>query len=723
LTFAAGLLLLSPVIARAGTEPEPLPLSPAAPVVAAALTAEPIHLDGRLDEAAWQTAGVIAALTQAEPTPGAPTPYKTELRLLTDGRTLYLGVRCFDPEPGRLAVHTLQRDGDMSGDDKIDIVLDSYGDDRTGYVFKVNAAGARKDGLIGGPGDVSYDWDGIWDARVTRDEDGWTAEIAIPAATLRFKQGLTHWGLNVERQVAREHLQLRWSGIGHDYSAYDLSRAGGLTGLENFKQGRGLTIAPYGVIGADHEYAPDHRWLKGAAGLDVSFNLTPELLGVLTLNTDFAETEVDSRVVNLSRFPVFFPEKRAFFVEGQNYFSFNAPFVPFYSRRIGAFDGGIAPIDAGLKLIGRMGKLQVGLLDVRTRDSAAAPGTNLFAGRAVYDLTEHLHLGAIATHGDPDGIHDNSLGGFDLQYSTSKFHGDRNFNAGLWLAQASGDLPPGGSRGGGGFHIEYPNDRWFFTTGVDALGGALNPALGFIDRPGTVHSQIGLGFQPRPKGEQAWARQFFFEGFANHYATLGGVTESWRIFLAPLNVETRSGDHYEANFIPQYERLFEPFEIADGVVIPPGEYRFNRARLQAESSGSRPFRAGVTYYSGGFYDGRLRQLMLSGGWTSRRGRMQLSLDTEHDFGNLPGGNFTTRLYQFNSVFAFSVSKILTANLQYDSESRNLGANVRLRWTIKPGSDLFIVWNRGWEKSPGASAGQFAPQADQLLVKMRWTFRL
>src|SRR5437773_1457512 len=317
------------------------------PEVTLGRTSGPIRLDGILDEPDWQAAGLIPDLTQQSPIPGGPTPYHTEVRLLTDGATIYIGVHCVDPEPGRIATHTMLRDADLSSDDAVGFVLDTFGDHRTGYIFQVNAAGARFDGLIVTAEDVSADWDGI-DA------------------------------------------------------------------------GLGLTVTPYGLVRHGSDFVAGSSEMDGDVGLDVGWAMTGQLSGVLTVYTDFAETEVDTRQINLTRFPLFYPEKRYFFVEGANQFAFGpnlgSDFVPFFSRRVGLVGGETVPLDVGAKVIGRQGPWGIGALTVRTGDSPQAPASSLSVARVTRDIGEHLRLGAVGTHGDPSGVAENWLGGVDAMW-------------------------------------------------------------------------------------------------------------------------------------------------------------------------------------------------------------------------------------------------------------------------------------------------------------------
>jgi len=720
-------LLLWSLVPALGSAQAPAP----PPAVVAGIPAAPIVLDGVLDEASWASAGVIADLTQQEPFPGKPTPYGTRVMVLAGREALYVGVVCTDPQPDKIAVHTLQRDADLSADDTITIVLDTFGDGRTGYLFRVNAAGARQDGLVSISSDPSYDWDGLWDARIRRTAAGWTAEIAISARTLRFRRDLDHWGFNVERYVARDRLTLRWAGATHDAALADLRRAGQLAGIGELRQGLGLTAAPYGLGRYERRSEPRRSDHSGDGGVDLSYNLTPELGAVLTVHTDFAETEADVQQVNLTRFPLFFPEKRAFFLEGSNLFDFatglGTDFIPFYSRRVGLVGGAVVPLDSGLKVLGRAGPWSLAALDVQTGGSPEARATNLFAGRATYDVDSHLRLGTLVTRGDPSGLGTSSLGSLDAVWRTSTFRGDKNLVFSAWGARSDGDttadLRPAGDAGrtGWGVRAEYPNDLFDSYVQVNEYGGALDPALGFLPRPGTRQYGLGNAYQPRPSEEGAfsWARQFFFETYLSRVDDLAGRIESWRLFTAPFNVSLRSGEHLEADFAPQFERLDQPFEVARGVVIPPGRYRFERYEAEAQSSAARPLRIGSKVWWGGFYSGRLTQWTSFLYFTGLGGHLRVELDGENDFGKLPQGDFIQRLWHLKVLYAFTPDLTVSTLTQYDSEERDLGLNARLRWTLSPGRDLFLVWNRSWEEelTPGP---RFTPRADQVAVKLRWT---
>jgi hypothetical protein len=711
------------------------------PMAAATRLSSAITLDGKLDEPEWREARSFT-LTQQSPRPGRPTPYKTEVRVLVSNDAIYFGFRSQDPNPGAIAIHTQRRDGDQSGDDTVAVVMDTYGDRRTGYFFQINAAGARVDGLISDPESASLDWDGIWDARTARTSDGWSAEIVIPTRTLSFTRGISSWGLNVQRYIARDRVTLRWSSPTLDSFIYDLSRAGTLTGIGELEQGKGLEVTPYATGKTKEFYGVSPRAWQGAVGGDLTWKITPQLVSVFTVNTDFAETEVDSRQINLTRFPLFFPEKRAFFLEGANQYTFGLglgeQFIPFFSRNVGLLDGAQIPLDGGVKLNGRVGKWNIAFLDVQTRDtivppqvvqdlglpSAVVPSTNLLASRVSYDFNENLRIGTIVTNGDPEAVRRSTLAGFDAVWRTSKFLGDKNFLVGGWTATTQGDLPQGGKTGWG-FKVDYPNDLWDCQINMNQYGEAFEPLLGFLPRPGTRQTDLGCAYQPRPSkdGPFRWIRQAFIENEYSRVTNPQGVLESWEYFMAPVNIRMETGDRFELNWDPHGEVLLAPFEVSPGVIIPPGSYQFNRWRAEVQTSPHRPFQFGNTTWFGEFYNGHLVQQENYVKWTSPKGRLQLEVNTENDFAHMPEGNFVQKLWQFQGAYAWNPNLVLTSFIQYDTDSEDVGTNTRLRWTIKPGNDLFVVWNRSWQKLITRPELSLIPQSDLIAVKLRWTFRL
>jgi hypothetical protein len=413
-------------------------------------------------------------------------------------------------------------------------------------------------------------------------------------------------------------------------------------------------------------------------------------------------------------------------------------FVPFFSRRVGLLGGAQIPIDAGVKLNGRVGRWNLAFLDVQTRQtlvplrtqqnlrlpSAVLPGTNLLATRVSYDVNKNLRVGTILTHGDPQAIRNNTLAGVDAVWRTSKFLRRKNFLVGGWTGTTEGDTGPG-SKMAWGFRVEYPNDLWDCAMSLNQFGDAFEPLLGFLPRRGVRRLGTHCNYQPRPSkdGPFRWIRQEFFENRYSRFTNYQGIVESSNFRMTPVHLRLESGDRLEFNWNPQAETLLVPFRIAPGVVIPAGGYQFTRWRIEGDTSEHRPLQFGASTWFGSFYNGRLTQWKNFVRWTSSKGRVQLEADAENNFGRLPEGTFVQRLWQVQAAYAWNPNLVLTSFLQYDTESQNIGTNTRLRWTIKPGNDFFIVWNRGWHRlilSPQDIS--ILPESDFLVVKLRWTFR-
>ena len=479
-------------------------------------------VDGSLADPVWRSAEPFSGFLMVEPTPDAAPSERTELRVLYDDANLYLGIYCYDGEPARIAANTMAHDkggtqGGMMGygygppqgpdDDLLKILLDPFQDKRTAYVFYVNPRGARSEGLTSG-GQASLNWDGIWEAKSRILADGWSAEFRIPFKTISFKPGLPAWGLNVERTIARKQETIRLSGTGRDCIFCNPMEAASLTGIEGVKQGRGITFRPYGLASVQK----DHSAGTGAAsrfdgGFDLYKNFTPNLVGVVSYNMDFAETEVDERRINLTRFPLFFPEKRMFFLEGSETFNFSSSvsFIPFFSRKIGLLGGRQAPVVFGTKVFGKVGRTNLAILDVQTDRFDGLPGRNMLAARMTQDIFAESKVGWIFTNGSPTGER-NSLAAVDFNYSTSKFFGGKNLRLAAWTAYNWNEKTEGAHHGFG-FRANYPNDLWDIQTTYAYYGKALDPGPGLHVPAGhpDVLLQGGLpaaavaGFPPRSR--------------------------------------------------------------------------------------------------------------------------------------------------------------------------------------------------------------------------------
>jgi len=686
-----------------------------------------ITLDGRLDEPEWASADSIADLVTIEPEEGGTPAGQTTVKVIVNSSELIFGVFCRDANPAGIVAFAKTRDFDLNLDDHILIVLDPFQDGRSGYVFAVNPNGARFDGLVAEHGEeVNTDWDAIWEAATARDANGWSVEIRIPIRSLSFKQGLTGWGFNVQRRVQRLLETSRWAGANRDYEIYQTSHAGLLTDLPPFNLGVGLSIRP-GLVGNANKPDPDADRVYNAEGsLDATQRLGPNLVASLTVNTDFAETEVDTRQTNLTRFDLLFPEKRTFFLEGADIFEFGVgtgeDLIPFHSRRIGLQgeeeDLIAVPISVGGKLNGRIGNTNIGALAVHTRraDTLRTDAT-LGVVRIKQNVLDESSLGAIATFGDPLRLPGSWMGGVDFTYQTSQFQGDKNLLIGAWGLQTHADS---GSDEAFGGRIDYPNDLWDVGVSYKYIGEDFSPSLAFVPRTGVQIFQLNAAFNPRP----AWSlvRQMFIEFDPVLVRDLDGQWSSYEAPFKPIDWQLESGDRFEFTISPEGDRPTEDFDLfsADSTVVtvPAGTYKWTRYTVQGGLAVKRRVNGEVMWSTGSFYGGTLRSL----GLTLRvkpSAFFSAEVGMERNSARLPGGAFVQRLYSGRFQVNVSADLQVASFWQYDNESRNLGTNTRLRWTFDPLGDLFVVFNHNLLRDID---NHFGFESNQLLVKLQYAYR-
>lgn len=670
------------------------------------------RIDGLLSDAVWREAPQFAAFRMFEPRPNEEPTERTEIRVLYDDANLYIGVHCFDREPRRIAANTLAHDSDgsdqgmsygsyghmpsSSSDDGIKVLLDPFQNKRTAYIFSINPRGARGEGLITG-GQSSLNWDGIWEGRARIIDDGWSAELKIPFKTISFRPGLTTWGLNVERTIARKQEIIRMSGTGRDSNFYNPMEAAGLAGIEGVKQGLGITARPYGLGSAQKDFDVGTHNEKLDGGLDIYKNFTPNLVGVVSTNMDFAETEVDDRRINLTRFPLFYPEKRMFFLEGSETFSFSSSvsFQPFVSRSIGLYQGEQVPVLFGTKLYGKVGQTNIAILDAQTGRFGDLGGQNLLAARMTQNIFAESKVGWIFTNGSPTGAR-NSLAGVDFQYSSSKFLGSKNIMLAAWGAYSWDDEP--GRHHGFGFRAGYPNDLWNIQSTYAWYGEGLDTGLGYMMRQAMQTGFLSVSYQPRPKGGflAGVVRQFFFTASGDYYWDLSGNLETSRVNLIPLAFRTHSGEQFSFSVNPGREVLTEDFEIANGVVLGPGSYNFTNYTFSFASATHRLLTFQSTYTAGGFYSGHYDETT-AGVTFKLKGYVNLTGNVDLVRGRLPQGNFNENVYQLKADFFLSPDLGLMNYIQFDDISNQLGWSARLHWQVSPGNEIYLVYNKDWER--------------------------
>lgn len=655
---------------------------------------ERIVLDGILDEAVWTRAQHGGEFIQQDPVLGAEPTERTEVRFAFNRDHLYMGVICFDSEPDKLAGNTSKRDEFLSADDRFMWTMDTFLNQQTGYFFEMNPAGLMADALMGPGGSSNREWDGIWNARVRQSEIGWVIEIDIPFRTLAFDPNAPAWGVNFQRTVRRKQEELLWTGHQRNQGLRRMANAGLLVGLNEVSHGKGFEVKPYVAGYVD---TPGGAPTVGEAdlGLDVAYNLTPSLRAVGTVNTDFAETEVDQRRVNLTRFPLFFPERRTFFLDGATFFDF--PIRAFFSRRIGLVEGVPQRIIGGSKLTGQAGANDLGALYVRTGEDQGVPGADFLVGRWRRRILQQSYFGAIytgrATHGETD-VPTRQTFGADLRLATSTFRGNKNLEfTGYWVANTTAN--DAGDGAAWGARVEYPNDIWDVSVDVEEVQRNFEPAIGFTPRNDYRRYNPEFRWNPRPATRHPVIRRlgfgidpYFLTDMRNRMESAGGNIQLFRM-------EMHSGDNFEVNLSPSYERLREDFEIAEGVILPGGsDYHFTRWSVSANTANRRVIALRPRAEWGTFFSGTRQEYEIGVDVRPRPG-IRVNTTLEYNMLELAEGSFDTKLIRVAVDNQFTPFMYLVNNVQYDSVSRVLGWQSRFRWIVTPGNDVFVVYTQNW----------------------------
>lgn len=697
----------------------------------------PIDLDGVLDERAWQSAAPMGDLIQRQPNPGTSPSERTEIRLLHDDDYLYIGVVAFDSEPDLILATRMARDASISANDRIEILLDTFQNQRNAFYFATNPTGALIDGLAFGSQDLNTNWNAIWDLRTSRTEGGWIAEIAIPFKSLNFPANSSTWGFNLSRTIHRKQEENMWSGGRLENDFLQIAQAGEISGLEGLKQGRGLDIRPFVAGSWVHSAATGKDEFDAEPGLDFFYNITPSLKLTGTVNTDFGETEVDARQINLTRFSLFFPEKRSFFLEDVGVFDFastgpqppggvpsaGADVYPFFSRRIGLSNGSEVPLEFGMKLTGKVGATEVGLLGVRTDATSFVNDKDFVVARLKQNLFEQSYVGGIFAKGDSRNGLDGQTYGADVSLSTSQFgDNDQNLVFNAFALASEQDGVRDDNNKSFGFSLRYPNDKWDGMLVMREIQENFDPGIGFVQRDNVRMYRAAVSYNPRPK-DFLNIQQMFHDIYYTHFERLdNGQRESSAWKITPLDWHFRSGDsiHALVDIDHTFERLFAPFQISPGVILPPGDYENVRSGFVIASATKRRLSAFINFGYGDFWSGTAEQLSTTISYNLPP-RFSFQFRTNQTFAHLPEGDFIART--FTSTFNYAVSPRLSfSNLvQYDNRSRNLGWQSRVRWTLRPGSDLFVSFNQGWLAEDTGSL-RLVTLDTKLAGKLQYTYR-
>jgi hypothetical protein len=689
-------------------------------------TTGPVQLDGVLDEPAWRAADSLSDFTQLDPDEGKPATEATVVRLLGTAEGLYIGLVAHDSVPARIGRAQLRRDADLSSDDSFTILLDPQRDRRTGYLFSINPNGALYDAEILGPDDTNGDWDGRWDARARVNSWGWSAEIWLPWQTLRYGRNGAAWGLNLERFIRRKNEVALWRGWQRHQGLLFQETQGTLLGLDSMPDRPRAEIRPYLVLAqsqAERDFEEDGRSRileagDGGAriGGDVKLAVAPTLTLDLTLNSDFAQVEVDRQVVNLTRFPLQFPEKRPFFLESSGVFAMGEPgeVELFYSRRVGlAEDGTPIPLNAGARLHGRSGQYRVGVLAVRTGGNEDATD---FVARVTRDVLSRGRVGAMVTSQHLPDEAGRWSAGLDLELPF--LVGGQNLVASAYGATSRDDA---GGSGAWGVSVDYPNDWSDSYLGVSRIGQGFAPALGFVREDGIQRYIGGFQFFPRPRG--LGVRRLNLKPISWEVANdLDGERAYAAYEIRPFGVEFEGGAEMELNLQRFVDVPDERFEIFPGSVVPAGNYTYDRIEARYLSSAGRRWTLDLTASAGEFYDGTATEVE-----ASVELRSAPHLITFVDYGiqsvRRPLSDFTAQVVRVGVDLAASPRFGGSVLMQWENESNRLTVNARLHWTPQPGSDVYLAWNSAWPTAIEGGIPWRRPQRGVLIGKLVHYFRL
>lgn len=685
-------------------------------------TTVPPVTDGRLTDSCWQHAAKVNEFYQREPHEGEPLTEKTEVFICYDKDAVYFGIKCYQ-DPSTISSKDMLRDAEANYDDRFHVVLDTYMDHRNSYLFRINPLGGMMDSFHSQNGTIyNNNWNGVWTGKATITSEGWEAEISIPFKSVGFDKNNTRWGLRFNRYISRKREWGSWPSANLNASLFQISDAGILDGLEGLTQGIGLDIAPYFISGLDTK-RNENNDVSLDAGMDIYYQLTPSLKASLSVNTDFAETEADTRQINLTRFSLRLNEKRNFFLDGTNYFNFgmeggsieppSGKISPFFSRTIGLDKSGTPiPVNYGAKIVGQFNSWNIGLMNIS--DERDYGNSNFSVARINYNLGKQSSIGIISTFGNSVDSTHNMLGGIDLKIASSTFMGDKNLSLVLFGLKSVTENYKGKDLSWGGT-ITYPNDLINFRFGHLQIGENFRAGLGYVPRTNIRETFAALTIGPRLN--RFGIRQITFGGNFDYVTDFRNQLQSKALSFNPLGIRFESGERFTYNLMQKYDYVDIDFNIYDDFIIPSGEYQWWENQLSISTEGSRAVYGRITYNFGDFYTGCQNASALTVNW---KVAVPLFIGGTYSSNKvkLPEGNFTADIYELNLNLLFSPDITLYNYFQYDSQSKIIGWQSRFQWILKPGNELLLVWNSGYSKP----LDRYAIDESALRFKVKYNIR-
>ena len=683
------------------------------------------RIDGTLDDPIWQTAPVISDFRQREPLETLPATEKTEVRILFDSHHVYFGIHCYDQDPAGIVATQLRRDLSMDLDDNFAIMIDPTLGHRNGYIFEVNPLGTQRDGEVIEEQAPQIDaivepsWDGLWISAANVTSDGWTATVEIPFSTLNFRGGTeVTWGLNFRRFIRRKNEEDTWSGYQRIFGFWRVSQAGQLQGLKEIGSGRLLVIKPYGLVGAQASTGQPWGALH-TGGADIKYGLASNLIAVGTINTDFSDADVDQEQFNLTPNPIFVPEKRRFFLEDSDVFNFllwNQDLL-FFTRQIGIdpVSGQEVPIDGGGKVAGSALGFDLGVMDVRTRSVGVNPYGNYAVVRVKKPLTPGSFIGFMATDKESGNPLDpyNRSGGVDAKFVFFRNLNLRGYYARTWTTGLHGDNTALGGR------LTYANNWFNIYAGHGVTQKNFNSEMGFVTRIDDQPTIFQFNFTPRPHVLDI--RELDIGGFVNHDPNTAGklIYKEWSPLIRVLFNSSAEID--SSPYDVTYQFLGQPLNLYKNISIPTGGYRFTAHSLAYTSAGNHRVTFTGSELWGEYYTGHLNSATVTAQYRPNAHMAVAVNDTLNSF-RLPQGNFDIDLSGVDLSYAFNRFVNASTFVQADTaQNQAVSANFRVRYTFRPDSDLYVIYNVGNRFQSLAAGNPMEVRAQKVAVKVTYSW--
>jgi Carbohydrate family 9 binding domain-like len=687
-------------------------------------------IDGDVSDAVWAKAELIDEFYQLEPDTGQPVSERTELRFLYDSENLYVYVYAYDRNPELIRATTKNRDGSFAVDDTVRLTLDPQNTRRNGYLFVMNALGGRIDDLVQNNTDFIREWNSIWIGRSRIVDDGWTVEMAIPFRNFSFDPSQSQWVIDFSREIRRKNERARWSSISAAERPADISRAGTLTGITGTNQGLGLDIQVYGALRYRFDWQqPQRETFSFRASGNAFYKITPQLTGTLTLNPDFSNSPLDLLQINTTRFNLFQPETRDFFLQDVATFEFGGrgfttggrgagdyPYPPengspFFSRNMGLANGLPVSLIGGTKLSGEFAGFGVGALSVVTNGTGDTQHSQVLSVARITRPIGESKLGIIFTNGDPTGGSKNTLTGADFQFRDSNILPGKILQSDFFYQRSFSDTK--GDDDSFGVAINYPNEPWGLDTRFKQVGTNFFPALGFVNRLG-IRQFDGI-LQRRDRNVLGW-RWLDFATSWYFVTDLSNRLESRENGIW-TGISSRAGDQYYIKAFDSFEAVPATFKVAGKVPVPAGRYHWTNGNLSLQSSNARPLTASLDIVCCSFYDGNYFRVDLR--TDIRLGALlQLVPRYTYTYIDLPGGLLNIHAVSANFIVSFTPDMQLVNQVQFDSVSERFTLSMRYRWEYQPGQELFVSVGQS-ARIPGE---EFVAGSTQVVVRLGHTFR-